>query len=471
MKKVSKILLLLFLMIIMPISALAEGTFSVSENSITLNVGEKKNIEVTATNAAEKLLISSSNTKVATVSPNSIFPDNNTVSPNSIFPDNNTEYITIEAVAVGKATITVLASDEFATSDEEILEEMKRTITVNVTDKNKQDSVTILDDEQPNEVNNNPTPTPTPSPTPAPTPVVTKSENNKVEEILIEGHVLEKVDDNNYTLTVLNNVDSIEIKVIPEDSKAKISGDGNKDLKEGENNFEIVVTSESGVDNKINIKVTRKKGYSIEDLKDILGNEELDNISIAVNKNTIITSETVSKIKENGKKVYLNYYNSSKKLMYSIIVDGTKIENANEINTNILDSSSNSKKIKTLSKNAKGTQINLKNTLPEGTIIKLYVGDKFKNGEVLDVYYYDKENDKLELYKEDLTVANGYIEFDADSNTNYFVTKLLNESDSTDTKEKKNISLGTPALILTGIVLLLLIIAIVMFINNKKDDD
>ena len=465
MKKVSKILGFVFLMITMPISVLAEGTFSVSENSITLNIGEKKTIGVTATNAAGKLLISSSNTKVATVS------------PNAIFPDNNTEYITIEAKSAGKATITVLASDEFATYDEEILEGMKRTIAVNVIDENKQGSVTILDDEQPNEVNNNstptpnPTPTPTPSPTPAPTPVVTKSENNKVEEILIEGHVLEKVDDNNYTLTVLNNVDSIEIKVIPEDSKAKISGDGNKDLKEGENNFEIVVTSESGVDNKINIKVTRKKGYSIEDLKDILGNEELDNISIAVNKNTIITSETVSKIKENGKKVYLNYYNSSKKLMYSIIVDGTKIENANEINTNILDSSSNSKKIKTLSKNAKGTQINLKNTLPEGTIIKLYVGDKFKNGEVLDVYYYDKENDKLELYKEDLTVANGYIEFDADSNTNYFVTKLLNESDSTDTKEKKSISLGTPALILTGIVLLLLIIAIVMFINNKKDDD
>ena len=465
MKKISKILVFLFLMVIMPISVLAGGTFNVSENNITLNVGEKKNIEVTATNAAGKLLISSSNTKVATVS------------PNAIFPDNNTEYITIEAKSAGKATITVLASDEFATYDEEILEGMKRTIAVNVIDENKQGSVTILDDEQPNEVNNNstptpnPTPTPTPSPTPAPTPVVTKSENNKVEEILIEGHVLEKVDDNNYTLTVLNNVDSIEIKVIPEDSKAKISGDGNKDLKEGENNFETVVTSESGVDNKINIKVTRKKGYSIEDLKDILGNEELDNISIAVNKNTIITSETVSKIKENGKKVYLNYYNSSKKLMYSIIVDGTKIENANEINTNILDSSSNSKKIKTLSKNAKGTQINLKNTLPEGTIIKLYVGDKFKNGEVLDVYYYDKENDKLELYKEDLTVANGYIEFDADSNTNYFVTKLLNESDSTDTKEKKSISLGTPALILTGIVLLLLIIAIVMFINNKKDDD
>ena len=234
-----------------------------------------------------------------------------------------------------------------------------------------------------------------------------------------------------------------------------------------------MVTSESGVENKINVKVTRKKGYTIEDLKDILNNEELDNVSITVSKNTIISSETMAKIKNSGKKIYLNYYNNSKRLLYSIIVDGTKIETTDEINTNILDTSSESKKIKTLSNDAKGVQVNLKEQLPIGTMIKLYVGDKYKNGESLDIYYYDKANNKLEPYKQDLSVVNGYIEFETDSYNNYFVTKLLNESEDDTTEEKRSFnlrSLGTPAIILTGIVLLLIVVVIIMFINNKKDE-
>ena len=81
-----------------------------------------------------------------------------------------------------------------------------------------------------------------------------KSKNNNVKEISVEGQKLEKIDNNNYSLSVGNSVTSIKINCVPEDNKAKVSGNGVHEINVGDNNIEIIVTSESGVQNKINIK-------------------------------------------------------------------------------------------------------------------------------------------------------------------------------------------------------------------------
>lgn len=87
----------------------------------------------------------------------------------------------------------------------------------------------------------------------------TKSSNKKVKEISIEGYKLTKIDDNNYTLSVENEVDKIKVKVVAEDTKATVSGAGEKELEVGENKIEITITAEDGSTNKITIKVTRKE--------------------------------------------------------------------------------------------------------------------------------------------------------------------------------------------------------------------
>lgn len=61
-----------------------------------------------------------------------------------------------------------------------------------------------------------------------------------------------------YTVTVANSVKSVKINAKAVASKAVVSGDGTKSLNVGTNTFTVKVTSESGVERKYNIKITRK---------------------------------------------------------------------------------------------------------------------------------------------------------------------------------------------------------------------
>ena len=164
MRKINKIILSLTLMLIMPMSVLAKDGFSVSENSLTLYAGESKTVAITATNAAGRIDVSSSNSEVATVS------------PASIFIDNDSQSITITAKSVGNTLVAVKASEEFATYEEINLSGTTQMITVNVVKKEETPAPTPV-----------PTPTPTPQPTPNPTPTpspapVEKSANNRVKK-------------------------------------------------------------------------------------------------------------------------------------------------------------------------------------------------------------------------------------------------------------------------------------------------
>ena len=51
-----------------------------------------------------------------------------------------------------------------------------------------------------------------------------RSKNNNIKELSVEGYDLTKVDNNNYTLSVPNDVTSINIKATAEDSKSKVTG-------------------------------------------------------------------------------------------------------------------------------------------------------------------------------------------------------------------------------------------------------
>lgn len=99
--------------------AFATGGLSVSRSSITLTTGSAATFAVTATNAAGKVDIVSSNTGVATVSTASEWVENGSVT------------VTVAAVGAGSATITVRAAD-MTTYDYEDLTGTTRTIAVAV---------------------------------------------------------------------------------------------------------------------------------------------------------------------------------------------------------------------------------------------------------------------------------------------------------------------------------------------------
>lgn len=131
---------ILMVAVLAPLKAFAVGGFSVSTQDITLRPGESASFSVTASNSAGKIDLSTSDANIASID------------EETIFLDMNSEDITVKANNAGTATITVSASSNFATYDEEILEGQSYTITINVvedsqTDDDTQDNSNTIDDQ------------------------------------------------------------------------------------------------------------------------------------------------------------------------------------------------------------------------------------------------------------------------------------------------------------------------------------
>lgn len=296
-----------------------------------------------------------------------------------------------------------------------------------------------------------------------------RSKNNNIKDLSVENYNLTKIDNNNYTLKVPNDITSINIKATPEDSKSKITGTGNHNINVGENNIEIIVTAENGTENKINIKVIRKDGYDLEDLDSVLKNNSDKNINIK--SDTKISSSDLTKIKNSRKTVKFNNYNSDNKLMYSWIIDGSKLKNTSDLETSISNDSTNKKDILRLSNYADGLFASLKqkSSLPSGTKIKLFVGNKYEDNDLVNVYAYVKNNDKLKQVNKKLKVNDGYVEFDVIESSDYFITMSnISNNNVIATKEKTSVSL--PFIIIISCLSLLVIILIIILIKKIKNN-
>lgn len=89
------------------------------------------------------------------------------------------------------------------------------------------------------------------------------SGNNNLSSLSVSKGVL-NFDKNktNYTVNVDSNVTSINISASSEDSKASVSGTGNKNLNYGNNKFSITVTAPSGSKKTYTVNVIRKDNRS-----------------------------------------------------------------------------------------------------------------------------------------------------------------------------------------------------------------
>lgn len=441
--------LFLAILLLFPISVFAAGSVSVSPTSLTIEEGSSKTFTISAYNTIGDVSISSSNSGVASVSTGEwgtgMVDEGQT----------KTGTITVTGKSVGTATITLTI--DAATFDGDDLAGQTRTVTVNVVAKPTPPSNNNNNNSNNNNSNNNQA-------------TDNRSKNNNIKELTIEGYELTKVDDNNYNLTVSNDVTSVNVMATAEDSKAKISGTGVKELQVGENNIEVVVTSESGTQNKITIKVTRKDGYYLEDLDSVLNDSKIQDINIIINPDSKISSQDLTKIKASGKIVKLNYYDENKKLIYSYVLDGTKIKDVNEFVTSVSYTSENVKDILKLSNYADGLYISLgqNGNLPKNTKIKLYVGDKYIDGDIVNVYYYDNGNNKLDFVKDNLTVKDGYVEFEVEKGSDYLITMS-----NITSVNKKEINIFMIISIIELIVIVVLVIIYFLkikpiILNNKE---
>lgn len=455
MKRIMKSLVLLAIFMVFPVKVLAAGNISASPSSLTIEVGSSKTFTISAYNTIGDVSISSSNSSVASVSTGEwgtgMVDEGQTKSGT----------VTVTGKSIGTATITLTL--DAATFDGEDLAGQTRVVTVNVIAKQTpQQPTQPTQPSQPSTPNNNNNNGNNSSPNNNQNNNL--STNNNLKEIKVDGYNLKKVDNNNYTLEVMNNVDSINISATAEDSKAKVTGTGSHKLQVGENNIEVIITSESGAQNKINVKVTRKDGYYLEDLDNILKDNSIKDINIKLKKDSKITTKNLESIKNSKKIVTLNYYDNNKKLLYSWIINGKELKNPTDFITTVSFTSKYTNQIESLSNYANGIYIHLDQDvkLPAGVKLKVYVGDKYKDKDTVNVYYYDK--DKMVLVKDNTKVEDVYITYDVFSNNDHFITKAKLETTLVVTS-KKTIS---PTIAIIVIIIVALVAGFSVFYILKK---
>ena len=453
MKKIKYyIILLIGLFLINTKVYAASASLSVSTSNV--KVGESFTITVNASSVAAWNIHVNASGPVSNCSINQADATSDALDTNKSF--------STTCSAMGEGTISIsLSGDVTSASDPDnaVTISDSTSITAIQTASNNENN------NSNNNSNNNQAPVTNTVPTEPDKNDDKKSKNNNVKEISIEGQKLEKIDNNNYTLSVGNSVTSIKINCVPEDNKAKVSGNGVHEINVGDNNIEIIVTSESGVQNKINIKVNRKEASSLDNLDELLETEK--DINVNIKSDTVINSETLEKIKNSKKTVSFNLNDENNKLIYSIVVDGSKLDNTNEFSTVINKNPDSKKDILKKSNYSDGIYININKDkkIPKGVKIKLFVGDKYENNDKVSIYSYGKD---LSLIKENVKVTGGYIEFTPDKNNDYLITmsKLFEETPKVD----KSISI--PTLVLIGLLSVLVILNIYVlfkkFISIRK---
>ena len=203
----------------------------------------------------------------------------------------------------------------------------------------------------------------------------------------------------------------------------------------------ITVTANSVGTTTIKVYIADMTTYDDEDLSG-------KTYTINVNVSDVVKEETK---KEDNKKIY------------SWIVDGKKIDKLLDVDTTIVLNKNNIKKIKQVSNYADGIFINFKHngSLPNGVSIKIYVGDKFDNGDVVSVYYYNENKNTLELKIESVKVQEEYVEFSIEHCSNYFVTM---SNLKTNNNKSNNVF---PLIIISELVIVFGII-IVYILKTKK---
>lgn len=454
MKKIKLLLITFMLGICFITNVFAQGDVSISTSSLNITKGETKTFTITANNSAGRIDISSSNNNVVSVN------------KTSTFLDMSSDTIIVNANNVGNAIIKIHIVD-VTTYDDENLSGKTYTINVNVNDAIKEESNKKDDNVSSNNISNNQNNTSNNNANEKNATKIIDKKNNKsnnvnLKELVIEGYELNKIDDNNYTLEVNNSVKSINILAVAEDEKSKINGIGVHELNVGENEFNVEIVAEDGRINNILLKINRRDKFILKDLKDIIDNNDVTNIEIHLDKNDIISKDDMNLIKKNKKIVRFSYYDENDKLIYSWIIDGKKIEEVYEVNTTINLSGNKAKDIKKLSNYADGIFLDFKHNgiLVNGTSIKLYVGDKFEDGNLVSVYYYNEKNNTLDLKIESIKVKKGYIEFDIDHCSNYFVTM---------SNLKDNKSNNVFAIIIIIELIIVITIMVFYFIKRKKE--
>lgn len=359
-----KNIVLIMILCLIPIVKIKAASLSVSANT-SVTVGS--NVSIRISGGIGKVGVSSSNTSVLSSSTSNLW-----IEPSGT--------VTFTAKKVGKATITVRAIDVADSNGNEMTG--SKTITINVVEKKVYSSV------------------------------------NNLKNLSVDNFELSPKFDpttTSYNVIVPRGTEKINIGAETEDSKSSLSGTGEKNVSEGMNKFDIVVTAENG----------SQKIYTL--------NVEVEEDPIIVN----MDKQDYSIIKKEDNLPQVSSFYSLTKIKYNYVVDGEKIEYElpayySEVTKYTLMGLKDEQGIVALyifdEKNNKFTlykEYNFGNIVlyrmetPKAKILEDMTKTKVSiNGEELESYQFTKNSDYYLMYGINVNTGNeGWFMYDSEENT------------------------------------------------------
>ena len=160
-------------------------------------------------------------------------------------------------------------------------------------------------------------------------------------------------------------------------------------------------------------------------------------------------------------KVTYNYKNSKGTLIYSWIFDKKEINNYQNINLDMDFESEFLSKTADINSNMKILSFDHHGLLPKNTTVKVYVGDKYKEDDEINMYYYDDEIELLRYKDSYIVDSNGYVSINIEHCSDYLLTATIVQ-DAANNPQNINLVI----LVLVGVIILL--VAVSLFSSNKK---
>lgn len=285
-----------------------------------------------------------------------------------------------------------------------------------------------------------------------------KSTNNNLKSLSVEGYSISPSFNKNtleYTVNLESNVEKIMINASKEDGYAGVSGTGEKEVQEGDNKIEIIVTSETGKskvytvnaivkDSNPIVKDIEGKSYTvIKRASALTGPDGFEDVVVTINDFEIpafyneITNITLVGLKDGEGSIYLYKYDAKTD-------NYTKYESLTSVSKTIIFDSSNEE--------------------IEGFTKKKVTIDNIE----YDAYQHVNNKDYLLIYGIDLETGNKdwYLYNIKDESIQSYMSDVidsLNDDFSKQLEEYKLVLIG-----MVGLSLFLLLIIIIQIVSKNK---
>ena len=224
---------------------------------------------------------------------------------------------------------------------------------------------------------------------------------------------------------------------------------------------EITVTERTTESGKQSAPATVKS-------EDIVAKDEAVNIlkeKMAANSNLptveVITQGSVPEVgtdlfeeaKKSNKNISFGATDENNNLMYSWTFDYQSLDtskmNGKTMDLSISFASDKQKEIEELTGQKNGLYISINGyhgELPGPATVKTYVGNQYKNGDKVYLYYYNEETKKVELIGgKALTVSGGYVEYTLTHCSTYFLSETTPDQYGIKEETKVPVQPGTPS--------------------------